>query len=113
MNSGVIVAGAGPAGRALAHRLVGAGVAVTLVDPSPDRVWRSTFACWSDELPDWIDPSAIAARTERVGVAGRDLEEVARGYTVFDTSGLQRSLSLDGVATVAARVVEIDGARVH
>lgn len=113
MSSGVIVAGAGPAGRALVHRLVRAGVSVTLVDPKPDRVWRSTFACWSDELPHWIEPSAIAARTERVGVAGRDLAEVARGYTVFDTPGLQRSLSLDGVATVAARVIEIDGARVH
>ncbi|WP_055474714.1 lycopene cyclase family protein [Gordonia sp. HS-NH1] len=113
MSSGVIVAGAGPAGRALVHRLARAGVSVTLVDPSPERIWRSTFACWSDELPDWIDPAAIAAGTARIGVAGRDLEEIARGYTVFDTPGLQRSLTLDGVPAVAARVVEIDGARVH
>ena len=113
MSSGVIVAGAGPAGRALVHRLARAGVPVTLVDPSPDRVWRSTFACWSDELPEWVEQSAVAARTERIGIAGRELEEVARGYTVFDTPGLQRSLTLDGVPIRSARVVEIDGARVH
>ncbi|MCZ4536112.1 lycopene cyclase family protein [Gordonia terrae] len=113
MSSGVIVAGAGPAGRALVHRLARAGVPVTLVDPSPDRVWRSTFACWSDELPAWVEQSAVAARTARIGIAGRELAEVARGYTVFDTPGLQRSLTLDGVPTRSARVVEIDGARVH
>ncbi|MCR5976441.1 lycopene cyclase [Gordonia jinghuaiqii] len=113
MSSGVIVAGAGPAGRALVHRLVRAGVPVTLVDPNPERVWRSTFACWSDELPDWIDSAAFAARMDRIGVAGRGLEEVARGYTVFDTPGLQRSLSVDGAHVVASRVSEIDGARVH
>ncbi|WP_238422354.1 lycopene cyclase family protein [Gordonia sp. 'Campus'] len=113
MSSGVIVAGAGPAGRALVHRLVRAGVSATLVDPNPERVWRSTFACWSDELPDWLDPSAVAARTDRIGVAGHALEEIARGYTVFDTPGLQRSLAVDEAPTVTARVVDIDGGRVH
>ncbi|WP_231499014.1 lycopene cyclase family protein, partial [Gordonia alkanivorans] len=50
MAGGVIVLGAGPAGRALAHRLLAAAVPVTVVDTHPDRVWQSTFACWSDEL---------------------------------------------------------------
>ncbi|ASR03463.1 lycopene cyclase family protein [Gordonia rubripertincta] len=113
MAGGVIVLGAGPAGRALAHRLLTAAVPVTLVDIHPDRVWQSTFACWSDELPGWLDPAAFAARLDQVGVAGTVLEEVNRGYTVFDTPGLQRSLTLDGADIVTDRVVEVDGARVH
>ena len=51
----VIVVGAGPAGRALTHRLLARDVTVTLVDPAPDRPWRSTYACWADEIPDWLD----------------------------------------------------------
>ena len=113
MAGGVIVLGAGPAGRGLAHRLLTAAVPVTLVDIHPDRVWQSTFACWSDELPGWLDPAAFAARLDRVGVAGTVLEEVNRGYTVFDTPGLQRSLTLDGAEIVTDRVTGIDGARVH
>ena len=113
MAGGVIVLGAGPAGRALAHRLLAAAVPVTVVDTHPDRVWQSTFACWSDELPDWLDPAAFAARLDRVGVAGTALDEVDRGYTVFDTPGLQRSLTLDGADIVTDRVTEVDRARVR
>ncbi|WP_168706104.1 lycopene cyclase family protein [Gordonia paraffinivorans] len=113
MTGGVIVLGAGPAGRALAHRLLAAAAPVTVVDLNPERVWKSTFACWTDELPGWLADSAFAARLDRVGVAGTALEEVDRGYTVLDTPGLQRSLTLDGAEVVADRVVGIDGARVH
>ncbi|WP_024497093.1 MULTISPECIES: lycopene cyclase family protein [Gordonia] len=113
MSAGVIVVGAGPAGRALAHRLLAAAIPVTVVDPRPERVWQSTFACWSDELPGWLDPTAFAARLERIGVAGTALEEVDRGYTVLDTPGLQRSLTLDGAEIVTDRVTGIDGARVQ
>ena len=52
----LLVVGAGPAGRALAHRACVAGLAVTVVDPAPDQEWTATFGLFGDDLPLWIDP---------------------------------------------------------
>ncbi|WP_040510426.1 lycopene cyclase family protein [Gordonia soli] len=110
----VVVVGAGPAGRALSHRLAHRGVAVTLIDPHPARPWRSTYACWSDELPDWLDPSVVSAEVDSVRVIGHRRTEVHRGYAVLDTDRLQETLSVVGdsplvVCTAEAVAVAPDG----
>jgi lycopene beta-cyclase len=46
----VLVAGAGPAGRALAAELAVRGLSILLVDPHPDRPWQATHTGWLDEL---------------------------------------------------------------
>lgn len=108
----VIVVGLGPAGRALAHRCRAAGLAVTAVDPHPDRPWAATYGAWSDELPDWLDPSAIAAAADSPAVHTAKVRRLRRRYVVFDSPELQRSLSLEGVRVLTARADEVVERRV-
>ncbi|MFT4127627.1 MAG: lycopene cyclase family protein [Gordonia sp. (in: high G+C Gram-positive bacteria)] len=104
----VAVVGAGPSGRAIAHRLAAHGLAVTISAPGPRRRWRPTYACWSDELPGWVAPEAIAVAVDSVRVRGLRVIDVPRGYTVLDTPALQHSLfrdditEIDGLATSLA-----------
>lgn len=108
MNAPVlIVVGAGPAGRALAHRAGAAGLRVTLVDPAPDRPWHATYGMFSDDVPPWLDDAAAAARTDETVVYTPARRRLARGYTVFDPVRLQRALSLDSVTVVAAAAASI------
>ncbi|MEE3850381.1 lycopene cyclase family protein [Gordonia sp. LSe1-13] len=113
MTRRVTVLGAGPAGRGVAHRMMVAGLDVTVVEAHPDREWRATYACWSDELPAWLDPTAIAAQVDSVRVIGTTDVEVDRGYTVCDTAALQRGLTLDDARVLQGRVAAVDGDRVR
>lgn len=116
-----IVVGAGPAGRALTHRLTHHGVSVTLIDSRTHRRWIQTYAAWTDELPLWLDRSVIAAGTDAVAVHTTGRRMIDRGYSVFDTTGLQHALSLDEVHVVESRaqpvnphsVVTDDGTTYH
>lgn len=107
------VVGAGPAGRALAHRLEHHGVDVTLIDPHPDRQWHATFAAWTDELPKWLGDNAIAARIESVRVRGRTDHHVARGYSVLDNTALRAALDLPGAHLIATRARAVHPDRVE
>lgn len=102
------VVGAGPAGRSLAHRAAAAGIDVVLVDRDPDRVWRSTYATWTDELPRWVDPTAVSHQVDSVAVYSPGHHTLHRGYTVLDTQTLQSSLGLDGVRVVAGTAMTAD-----
>ncbi|MGC5258741.1 lycopene cyclase family protein [Gordonia sp. DT218] len=106
----VVVVGAGPAGRAVTHRLLRRGVEVTLVDPHPSRPWRPTYACWADEIPAWIPVDALSAQTDSVEVRTPDAVRIERGYAIFDNPGLRRTLDVDGARIVAgtAQVVADD-----
>ncbi len=104
----VAVVGAGPAGRSLAHRGARAGLDVVLIDRSPDRVWRSTYATWTDQLPDWTDATAIAPQVDSVAVRSPRHRVLSRGYTVLDTASLQRTLDLTGVRLVAGTATIVD-----
>ncbi|MEC3917921.1 lycopene cyclase family protein [Nocardia sp. CDC160] len=107
MTDDLLICGAGPAGRALAHRALAHGLTVTVVDPNPHRRWTPTYAAWSDELPDWLKPNTIAATVDRPVAWTTRRIELDRPYVVFDTPALQDSLDLSGARLLQDRVVEI------
>ncbi|MGS2805032.1 lycopene cyclase family protein [Nocardia sp. MW-W600-9] len=108
MHAEVIVCGLGPAGRAVAHRALTRGLSVTVIDPHPDRIWTPTYAAWADELPDWLDPAAVAATVDRPTAWAVGEHRLDRAYQVLDTAALQRSLSVDGAEVIADLVVDLD-----
>ncbi|WP_262365355.1 lycopene cyclase family protein [Gordonia sp. OPL2] len=103
----VAVVGAGPAGRALAHRLLLRGMTVTIVDPRPGATWRPTYACWTDELPPWLPAGAVSAHVSSVEIRTPDATRIARGYSVLDNAGLQRALTVDGARIVPERATRV------
>ncbi|MFD4431965.1 lycopene cyclase family protein [Nocardia sp. NPDC058497] len=113
MDAELIICGLGPAGRAVAHRALARGLAVTVIDPHPDRVWTPTYAAWADELPDWLDPAVVAADVDGPTAWAVREHRIDRTYQVLDTAGLQRSLTLDGAEVIADRVVDLDAGSVR
>ncbi|MFC4128844.1 lycopene cyclase family protein [Nocardia rhizosphaerae] len=111
MDGAVIICGLGPAGRAVAHRAMARGRRVTVVDPHPDRVWTPTYAAWADELPDWLDPTVVAATVPQPHAVALGEHRLDRRYQVLDTPALQRSLTVDGAEVIADRVVAVDPRR--
>lgn len=107
MTSDLLVCGAGPAGRALAHRALSHGLSVAVIEPQPQRRWTATYAAWADELPGWLASEAVAATVDRPVAWGTRRAVVDRPYVVFDTGRLQDSLDLTGAHIVADRVAEI------
>ncbi|WP_107657836.1 lycopene cyclase family protein [Nocardia suismassiliense] len=107
MTVDVVVCGLGPAGRALAHRCLARGLSVTVVDPAPDRRWTATYAAWANELPGWLDASAIAATVDQPTAWGTREHRIERAYAVLDTDRLRESLDLTGAEVVADRAVEL------
>ncbi|WP_026917886.1 lycopene cyclase family protein [Gordonia shandongensis] len=97
------VVGAGPAGRALAHRAVAAGLAVAVIDPAPDTPWRATYGMFVDDLPGWITRDALTRPSSGVVVYTPDRRVVGRPYVTLRTDILQRSLTLDGAAVIVDR----------
>ncbi|MRH87580.1 lycopene cyclase [Nocardia sp. SYP-A9097] len=107
MTSDLVVCGAGPAGRTLAHRALAQGQSVTVIDPRPGHRWTATYAAWADELPDWVPPGTLAATVDRPAVWTTRRIELDRRYVIFDTAALQDSLDLAGVRIITDRVVDI------
>lgn len=108
MSADIAICGLGPAGRALAHRCLARGMTVLVVDPNPRRVWRATYAAWSDELPAWLDGSVVAATVARPRAHGLREHSIPRAYSVLDTARLQRSLDLTGATVAPGRAVALD-----
>lgn len=90
------VLGLGPAGRAVAHRAAAAGLRVRAFDPFPDARWRRTFGLWADEVPSWLRPEVVAARSTPQ-VFARTRHGLDREYAVLHVDRLQDALPLDGV----------------
>nr|WP_245663104.1 lycopene cyclase family protein [Nocardia inohanensis] len=99
--------GAGPAGRALAHRALSHGLSVAVIEPQPQRRWTATYAAWADELPEWLAPEVIAATVDRPAAWGTRRAVLDRPYVVFDTDRLRDSLDLSGAHIVTDRVAQI------
>lgn len=107
LSGDVVIAGLGPSGRSLAYRCAQRGLRVVAVDPHPQRVWKPTYAAWADELPCWLAPHALAAVVPAPSAFGTREWEIPRTYVVFDSEGLQRSLSVAHCTVVAGRVRRI------
>ncbi|UJW29049.1 lycopene cyclase family protein [Saccharothrix sp. AJ9571] len=106
-----VIAGAGPAGWALAGACARAGLRTVLIDPAPRRPWTPTYGLWRDEVPGLPD-SAVAAAPHTVLVTALTTHAIDREYVVLDNAGLRAWLADPGVETITGRVTEvIRGAR--
>lgn len=107
MHADIVICGLGPAGRALAHRCLVRGLSVVAIDPNPWRPWRATYAAWTDELPDWLDSTAVAVTVARPHAHGRRAHTLPRSYSVLDTGRLQHNLDLTGATVHTDRAVRL------
>ncbi|MFM9376064.1 lycopene cyclase family protein [Gordonia sp. VNK21] len=112
-DTDLLVVGAGPAGRALAHRAGAAGLSVRLVDPAPHRPWTQTVGMFTDDLPSWLDRSVIAAADETIVVFTPHRRVVGRGYCILDTAALQQALTLHTVSVVTAAAAWVSSSAVR
>ncbi|GAA2049099.1 lycopene cyclase family protein [Williamsia deligens] len=103
----LVVVGAGPAGRAVAHRAAAAGLDVVVVDPHPGRRWTATYAAWRDELPPWLSSETVASTAPVVSVFTGRRHRIARPYVVLDSDILRSDLS-GGYAECAGMVAGVD-----
>ncbi|MDN5757090.1 MAG: lycopene cyclase family protein [Tomitella sp.] len=99
----IIAVGAGPAGRALAHRCLADGLRVAVVDPRHDAAWRPTYGAWADELPWWLPDSVVAARVHAPAVHTGTVRHIDRTYVVFDNGRLQEALRIDAATAFRSR----------
>ncbi|ODT98593.1 MAG: lycopene cyclase [Pseudonocardia sp. SCN 72-86] len=106
----VLVVGGGPAGRALAAACAAHGLATTLLDPAPQRPWRSTFAAWADELPRDLPADIVASRSTGRAIAVAE-HRLGWDYAVLDTPALRAHLddamSRGGVQVVTGRAAAL------
>ncbi len=101
----VLVAGGGPAGRALAAACARAGLDTELVDPAPDRPWRSTYGAWARELPtEFAD--AVAARGSGRAIGTR-VHQLGWEYTVLDNASVRDLLAVQGLRVRTGRVLDV------
>lgn len=108
----VAVVGLGPAGRALAHRLLVRGVDVLAVDPAPEKVWEATYGGWLGQVPAWLlegSPDVVASTSRRTVLRAHGQHTLLAGgaeaYAVLDNASLHRALDLAG-AEIRREVVE-------
>lgn len=103
----LLVVGAGPAGRALAHRALVHGLTVTVVDPDPDRAWTATIGAFADDLPEWLPSDVIASRTASFVVYVPQRREIPRAYCILAPGTLQEALSLGGATLIRRPASEV------
>ena len=102
----VVVAGAGPAGWAVAHHCALIGLDVVLVAPSPNAPWPATYGLWHDEcalLPAaswWIEAPA----TRAIALSAHTL---TRSYAILDSDSVRAALAHPSIRVVANGVAEV------
>ncbi|WP_143267076.1 lycopene cyclase family protein, partial [Amycolatopsis thailandensis] len=102
----VVIAGGGPAGRALARACARRGLETVLIDPAPGRRWRATYGLWADELPS-LPESAVACAPSSTVAFGTAPHVLDRQYLVVDNAGLREWLG-GGYDVVAGTVSGVD-----
>jgi lycopene beta-cyclase len=101
----VVVAGAGPAGRAVAHACASRGLRTVLVAPHPAASWPATYGLWLDEarlLP--AGARYVVARARVVAGAVRWLE---RPYAVLDNASVRAAFAHPDVEVRAGRLADV------
>ncbi|QXV58149.1 lycopene cyclase family protein [Amycolatopsis sp. TNS106] len=102
----VVIAGGGPAGRALARACARRGLETTLIDPAPGRRWRATYGLFADELPG-LPGGAVACAPSTTLAFGTRPHVLDRRYLVMDNAGLRTWLD-GGYDVVAGKVSGVD-----
>jgi lycopene beta-cyclase len=102
----VVIAGAGPAGFAVARECALRGLRTVLVAPRPAAPWRATFGMWRDEA-ELLPPGAgyAVTRARVVAVSGRWLD---REYAVLDNDSVRAALCHPEVDVRAGRLEDAD-----
>lgn len=100
----VAVAGLGPAGAALVHRLLRRGLSVLAVDPRPGAPWRQTLGGWTRQLPSWLPADVVGATASDPVIRAGATYPIPQQYAVLDNAALARALDLGG-AVVETRGV--------
>ncbi|WP_341815956.1 lycopene cyclase family protein [Labedaea rhizosphaerae] len=95
----VLVAGAGPAGWALAHACADRGLRTALVAPRPRRVWWQTYGVWADECG-----PAVAKTVSDAIAFGRREHSLNRRYAILDNDATLRKLSSAPIAVLDDRM---------
>lgn len=117
----VVVAGAGPAGLAVAERISAAGFSVALVDPNPLGPWLNNYGVWCDEfeamgLEDCFDVVWDTA-VVHLDSGGRGKRTLDRPYARVDRPKLKRRLLerciAAGVKFLTVKVEGVDHGEGH
>lgn len=104
----MLVAGAGPAGRAIARSATLRGLRVALVDPAPHEPWWQTFGAWDDELPSAMPADTVAASMPDIAAYARREHPLGRTYCILDAASLHARLSTPSPAlTLSDRITAI------
>ncbi|MEC3976631.1 lycopene cyclase family protein [Amycolatopsis sp. H20-H5] len=103
----VLIAGAGPAGLALARECARRGLTTALVDPAPRRHWPPTYGLWADEVPA-LPATAVAAAPASALAYGTTAHRLSRSYLVLTNRGLRAWLTDDRVEVLTGRVERVD-----
>ncbi|AOS63185.1 lycopene cyclase family protein [Actinoalloteichus hymeniacidonis] len=105
----IVIAGAGPAGRALGAACADLGLSVTLIDPAPQRPWRATYGLWLDELPGLPDRViATCAETVLVVTDSGQRRLTDRSYCVLDNAALRAELARPDIVQHTGRVRAVE-----
>jgi lycopene beta-cyclase len=102
----VLIAGAGPAGWALAGACARLGLDTALADPAPDAPWQATYGLWADEAPD-LPASAVAAAPARTLAIAVSEYVIPRQYLVIDNNGLRDAFADNRVEVVTGQVDQV------
>lgn len=103
----VAVAGLGPAGRTLAHRLSVAGLDVLGIDPHPDRGWSQTLGGWRRQLPAWLPSGVVSVTASNPRIRAVGDHPIRDEYAILDNAAVQQATPLNPV-TVEERVLDDD-----
>ncbi|GAA4035176.1 lycopene cyclase family protein [Allokutzneria multivorans] len=98
----VLIAGAGPAGSALANATARLGLRTALVDPAAGKPWRATYASWADELP---HDTPLSFRSKQTRAAALTEHVLDRPYAVIDNEALRARLDDEAIAIHQARAL--------
>jgi lycopene beta-cyclase len=118
----ITIAGAGPAGSALARAAAGLGARVVVVDPDPGAPWPARYGAWAHELAETDVGDCVAHRWDQVLLdTGAGPRRLPGAYVALDRPALQARLqgaARDGGATfrpgrVVAAEHDASGATLH
>lgn len=101
----VLVAGAGPAGWAIAAACTQRGLQVRVCAPDPQARWHHTYGAWLDELAACDAEQSTRRRFDTVLVrtVGTDHRALPRTYCLIDNDGLRDQLTAAAAPATVTR----------